>query len=637
MITNLLLTNWKNHKILPIKFKEGVNFIIGPNGCGKTSILEAIIYSFIGSVRKKDKKTFRTIGTQDKTELFLNFRYENSEYQLKRSFNGTTTTKLSSPSLETDIGSNPKVIQEITRLFNTNPSFFENIMYSSEGEIYNFLQINPREFSNYLESLVGFKRTKDFKEMFEEFNRGYKKKIRDSKTKTKTIREIESDKPVEDINELKLKRKNLTRDFDLTRSEIRDHERKKDELQDKIKHTQESSYEYDSVVRKTEKIVQRNYKIFERLKIEDYSIQNLLSNKKKLEIEIRDTYKQFRNCKNELANAQDRHVKAEMKIREINRIKLIIDKLKINFSTKMKLDCPLCKKSFSKDEFLKLHKDHLQDIKELDQEERQLKIQIKDLREKRDSLKRTSESLSEIKTQLDRINTFDIGEIHRVERKIQDYKGRQLKINKEIQELKDKRVEIKKNIENLEIIITRIQTAEKVKKIGLADEDYESSIKGTLICDIVIDAIGQVLKSERNINLKHMTEELMNVWRKFFPYEERQIFFDENYLPYFRKGTEIIPYDNVSAGEKMILLILMKSVLLRDYSTIPFLILDEPLEHLNVENRMKILDYFMEIYKKGFIKQLIITTFEESLTRTYTDLPYVNIISLLSLQKYQTL
>lgn len=637
MISKLHLTNWKNHKSLQVSFKEGVNFIIGPNGSGKTSILEAIIYSLIGSVRKKDKNTFRTIGTKEKTETILNFKYENDEYQLKRSFNAQTKTKLSSPSLETDINSNPKVIQEITNLFNTNPSFFENIMYSSEGEIYNFLQINPKEFSNYLERLVGFKRTKDFKAIIEDLNRDYNKKIRDSKSRSKTIREIESGKPEEDINELKSKRKDLTRELDLIHSEIRGHERTIDDLKVKIQRAQESSYEYNSIAKKTEKIVQRNYKIFERLQIEDYNIQNLLLNKEKLENEIRDTNKQLRISKNDIADAEKRHVRDEMKIRELKRIKDIVNKLKVNFSTRMKLDCPLCKKSISKDEFLKLHRDHIKEIEDLKQEEEELKNLLNALRTNEQALKRKSENLKEINIQLDRATTFDISEIRRVERNIQEYRGQQSEINNKIQALKDKRVKINKSLNDLERIITRIQTAEKVKKIGVDDENYETSIKGTLICDIIINAIGQVLKSERNINLKHMTEELMNVWRKFFPYEERSIFFDENYLPYFRKGTEIIPYDNVSAGEKMLLLILMKSVLLRDYSTIPFLILDEPLEHLNVENRMKILDYFIEIYKKGFIKQLIITTFEESLTRTYTDLPYVNIISLLSLQKYQTL
>ena len=84
----------------------------------------------------------------------------------------------------------------------------------------------------------------------------------------------------------------------------------------------------------------------------------------------------------------------------------------------------------------------------------------------------------------------------------------------------------------------------------------------------------------------------------------------------------------------MILLILIKVALAKKYTAIPFLIFDEPLEHLNYENRINIIDYLIDLCRKGLVKQLIITTFEESLTRRFRKMEEVNVISLPSYLKY---
>ena len=93
-----------------LKFKKGVNFIIGPNGIGKTSILEAIVFNLLGEVRKKNKKTFRTLGVRKKTETILKFKYEDESYELTRSFNRKLELNLSSESLVNDLESNQEIL-----------------------------------------------------------------------------------------------------------------------------------------------------------------------------------------------------------------------------------------------------------------------------------------------------------------------------------------------------------------------------------------------------------------------------------------------------------------------------------------------------------------------------------------------
>jgi len=184
------------------------------------------------------------------------------------------------------------------------------------------------------------------------------------------------------------------------------------------------------------------------------------------------------------------------------------------------------------------------------------------------------------------------------------------------------------------MIVLTDKAAEKVKDAMKYEKKFKENFKGSLICDITLDSLDKILKKQRDLNLDDLVNEIIKIWKIFFPFEDRNLYFDKTYTPYFKKKSETIPYKDASAGEKMILLVLIKTILLKKYTKIPFLILDEPLEHLNYENRINIIDYLIDIHKKGLIKQLIITTFEESLTRKFRNLKDVNIISLPSLKKY---
>ena len=156
-----------------------------------------------------------------------------------------------------------------------------------------------------------------------------------------------------------------------------------------------------------------------------------------------------------------------------------------------------------------------------------------------------------------------------------------------------------------------------------------------LLIDVALPTdLSRVMKDQRNFNLDEIIRGIQKIWKIFFPYEDRELLFDDKYLPYFEKGGETITFNNASAGEKMILLILIKIALARKYTAIPFLIFDEPLEHLNYENRINIINYLIDICRKGLVKQLIITTFEESLTRRFRKMEEVNVISLPSYLKY---
>jgi DNA replication and repair protein RecF len=57
MITSLRLQNFRNHVDSQYEFADGVNIIVGPNGSGKTSLLEAMLVVCSGSSYKADDES----------------------------------------------------------------------------------------------------------------------------------------------------------------------------------------------------------------------------------------------------------------------------------------------------------------------------------------------------------------------------------------------------------------------------------------------------------------------------------------------------------------------------------------------------------------------------------------------------
>ena len=63
IVTSLTLKNFRNHNYLSYDFHEGLNILTGPNGSGKTNVIEAIYYlSLARSFRVNEDETLITNG-----------------------------------------------------------------------------------------------------------------------------------------------------------------------------------------------------------------------------------------------------------------------------------------------------------------------------------------------------------------------------------------------------------------------------------------------------------------------------------------------------------------------------------------------------------------------------------------------
>ncbi|MBA7526611.1 DNA replication and repair protein RecF [subsurface metagenome] len=633
MIRELQIKNWKCHDNLYLEFKKGVNFIIGDNGIGKTSILEAIVFGLIGRVRRKPEKNFKRIGSTGDVEVSLKFEQNNKKYEIRRSLLGRGTTRLTRPP-EGDLTDPKDISQLILKIFNSNQAFLENILYSPEGETYEFLKLNSKELVNYLENLIGIGKIREFRNLVSNLQQFFEKKKRENEDYIKTFKDFKIKEDFGDKIQLEGDSQLLKGKLTSLELEIKSKKDEISKIQKKIDEKYNKNYDYKILLSKTEKKYKQNQDIFLDLNLDEFSIQKLLS-KKEIIASIVNDYSEKLEIKNQEIKDQEKKIlENELRLEENDKIKSIIDKLKINYDLKTKVFCPLCKKVLSKNEFLQVHKDTIDESGALEKDLGKIKQEIKNNKNIGRDLKYKYKNYEELAGFLESIRNYNDEKFKQIGSSIQKYEKEMTQRNNELKKIEDKQYSLGKKLREIKDKLRDIKTAEKVKDVLKFNKKYRENIKGALICDITSDALDKVLNKQRDLNLTDLVDEIKKIWNIFFPYEDRDLYFDNKYIPYFKKKSETIPFDNVSAGEKMILLVLIKTILLKKYTKIPFLILDEPLEHLSFENRINIIDYLVEIYNKGLIKQLIITTFEESLTRKLRNLKDVHIISLPTLKKY---
>src|SRR5260370_37994586 len=86
-VLRLRLVNFRQHADTELEFGPGITGIIGPNGSGKTSILEAIAWALYGvQAVRGDKDSIRRLGAKGRAgvEGDLEVRLGAHEYRVKR-------------------------------------------------------------------------------------------------------------------------------------------------------------------------------------------------------------------------------------------------------------------------------------------------------------------------------------------------------------------------------------------------------------------------------------------------------------------------------------------------------------------------------------------------------------------------
>ncbi len=141
ILKEIKMKDFLSHKDTSIKIGPRITALIGENGAGKSSILDAIYYSFFKDINRGLKIDDLIRKGENASEVSLSFQVENKTYSIsrKRRRDGSTRSKLFDITDETTpktLTTSTKIADQlIVDIIGLNKELFKNAIYIQQGEI----------------------------------------------------------------------------------------------------------------------------------------------------------------------------------------------------------------------------------------------------------------------------------------------------------------------------------------------------------------------------------------------------------------------------------------------------------------------------------------------------------------------
>ena len=158
-LNSLRLQNFRQHVDSYITFDVGLTGIIGENGSGKSTILEAIAWALYGQDAARGKKeTIRSIraGAGARVKVELDFELGGHRYRVER---GLTSAELYLDGAETPLANSLTSVSEVLRrrLGMSREEFF-NTYFTGQKELDVMASMGAAERAQFLSRVLGYER-----------------------------------------------------------------------------------------------------------------------------------------------------------------------------------------------------------------------------------------------------------------------------------------------------------------------------------------------------------------------------------------------------------------------------------------------------------------------------------------------
>ena len=595
IIKKVQLENYRSHSNITVEFTKGINLILGKNGRGKTSILEAISTVMFNTKDRSGKETGKSYIKfgEKSSKVEIDFiANDGREYNLKTEF---FKTKPKKQTLKDIIGSeyDGDIQEKLEELCGIKKGFeetYENIVIAKQNEFINIFKDSGTTREKTFNKIFN---TQIYKEMYDSFLKEaidkYKSEKENLDSKINSLKENMEDKEqtTNFLKEEEIIKNTLNKDFLETTeiinklsNEIKDYETTEIELNNLIKNIKDEENKIKKylsllkeniveakqakkakiVVKETEKPYLEYLEIENRLKVLRENLDNLLD-EQKLNIQYQNNIEKLelsnKNLKIDISNLEENisknSEKKEKLESEISSLKIKEEDLDLKLKKYINLLDELEKLENFKDKKLE---DKLKKMTEID-------ILQKNLTSKMDSYKATNieiiekklSDFQELEKELKLLEEQKI--IFKTEIKTLKKSSKELSnkicpfLNEKCQNLEDKEAEdyfsskisikteelenLKKNIEEkTQILVEKVVFEDKKKQYF----ELEKSIK-----DLELS-----LKNEE-INLKEIELDIKNLDMNTQKLTENQEFQNSQMLREKKKELEV-ELRNLNLNEK---------------------------------------------------------------------------------------
>jgi len=160
LLSRLQLSNFRQYHQLDLTFKDGITGIVGRNGAGKSTILEAVLWCLFGNRAARTGKEGikrQNASAKDPCTVSLDFILNNTSYCLTRSLvgkNSRSEARLSQQG-KLDAVSTREVDNYIVRLIGLNLKGFLSSFFARQKELNALSEARPAERKDHLARMLG--------------------------------------------------------------------------------------------------------------------------------------------------------------------------------------------------------------------------------------------------------------------------------------------------------------------------------------------------------------------------------------------------------------------------------------------------------------------------------------------------
>lgn len=582
LLKRLEIKNWCNHRQKTIEFKPGLNIIVGPNGSGKTNLIEAILFSLSAQTSKSLKLIELCYAQSIQNPFSVNLLFSNN-IMIRRYHD----SKHDSVTIITDTKDEKRIVigrEKVNSWIEQNivkRDILFSLAYNNQLNLLDLVEMTPSEKEIFLNKIFRSDILLDLDTDLKEIIREIEIKIAD---KTLLYNQLVS----QSQKEKTVIQKQLTELY-----QILETIEKKIELLSNQKKALQTTIQY-----KTKQKIIANYLFLKRELIKYLNLAKEAENLKQ----------QWLQNKQFLIDIQSNLNNIDKKIKKILELKKLGK-------------CLYCERPLSKVDYETYNTELV-------------------------SLENQKTFLSEKEKEYIKINQEIKEKVEKIEKLLKEKNIIQIQTKVKLLRQKCLELPSFKELKNQPLLQYNLETCQKLldeveaelnealnektsilTQIKLLEKNKQEPINSTILTQIEkqISELAKVKYEYTKIRQLYkdgiFSRAIKNEIRKYLPFSELFSLFDLGNA-YLNEDFDIIlngfSIKTASMGQKIIVNILLKILFLQFYN-IKFLILDEPTSFLDIHRRQLLVNFFNTLKQLNIIPQLIIVTHDEILTQTNHD------------------
>lgn len=167
-LLSIELKNWRQLKSFKQDFQHGITCIVGPNGVGKSSLLDAIMFSITEEWGEHYKKKSHNIRFGSKGDAYVkaSWRINSVDIVIEKDLR-KNKSKLTLPDGRV-LTAAAAVATELETLFGASRSLLNNAVFVAQGKVDEFLHLTKANWLEYLGQFCDLERIEKIREVLHE-------------------------------------------------------------------------------------------------------------------------------------------------------------------------------------------------------------------------------------------------------------------------------------------------------------------------------------------------------------------------------------------------------------------------------------------------------------------------------------